>query len=325
MTNTPQTIDELRESFNRVYNGPDRLQREYDLVMESERLGVPLDTYRRLYELRGEEHMNPYPKPKNWQYAPREWGRWFWNLPKTKKGALIRKGGFWVVKQSFFVTVAFGLINYLRETPKREKLAHYQAWQMINSATGQKASAGRVEALQDLNKDGVSLVGLDANGANLQNINLQKAQLGKANLSKANLFKANLSKAEIGLTNLSQAHLLGVDFSQAHLINTNLSQADLSEANLSQANLFMSNLSKAELFNANLNGSALGCASYVIGVAPTITENIYCTNLKGAKNLTPEQIKKAKNWQKACYDPEFRKKLGLPPENPKNCAGEEKK
>ncbi|RUS93913.1 hypothetical protein DSM106972_095120 [Dulcicalothrix desertica PCC 7102] len=73
MTNTPPTIDELRESFNRVYDGPDRLQREYDLVMESERLGVPLDTYRRLYELRGEEHMNPYPKPKNWQYAPREW------------------------------------------------------------------------------------------------------------------------------------------------------------------------------------------------------------------------------------------------------------
>ena len=60
MSNNSPSIDELRESFNRVYYGPDRLQREYDLVREAERLGVPLDTYRRLYELRFSEEIAPF-------------------------------------------------------------------------------------------------------------------------------------------------------------------------------------------------------------------------------------------------------------------------
>ncbi|MFM6219918.1 MAG: hypothetical protein ACKPDM_06040 [Dolichospermum sp.] len=44
-----------------------------------------------------------------------------------------------------------------------------------------------------------------------------------------------------------------------------------------------------------------------------------CADFMGAKNLTPEQVKSAKNWEKACYDPELRIKLGLPPENPDYC------
>jgi hypothetical protein len=48
-------IGALRDSFNRVYHGPDRLRREYELTMEAERLGVHIDTYRRLYELRGKK------------------------------------------------------------------------------------------------------------------------------------------------------------------------------------------------------------------------------------------------------------------------------
>ena len=30
--------------------------------------------------------------------------------------------------------------------------------------------------------------------------------------------------------------------------------------------------------------------------------------------LTPEQVKKSYNWDKAYYEPEFREQLGLPPE-----------
>jgi uncharacterized protein YjbI with pentapeptide repeats len=39
--------------------------------------------------------------------------------------------------------------------------------------------------------------------------------------------------------------------------------------------------------------------------------NLSFANLRGAKNLTPEQVKSAKNWEKAYYDREFRKKLWL--------------
>ncbi|MDJ0598880.1 MAG: hypothetical protein QNJ37_08585 [Crocosphaera sp.] len=33
-----------------------------------------------------------------------------------------------------------------------------------------------------------------------------------------------------------------------------------------------------------------------------------------AKNITPQQIKQSKNWEKAKYDPDFRKELGLSPQ-----------
>lgn len=46
-------------------------------------------------------------------------------------------------------------------------------------------------------------------------------------------------------------------------------------------------------------------------------------NLIKAIGITPEQIKKAENWQQACYDRAFRKKLGLPSQNPKLCADDE--
>ncbi|MEB3182155.1 MAG: caspase family protein [Nostocaceae cyanobacterium] len=38
------------------------------------------------------------------------------------------------------------------------------------------------------------------------------------------------------------------------------------------------------------------------------------TDFSYAKDLTPEQVKSAKNWEKAIYDEDFRKKLGLPPQ-----------
>ncbi|WP_292732583.1 pentapeptide repeat-containing protein [Nostoc sp. JL31] len=63
-----------------------------------------------------------------------------------------------------------------------------------------------------------------------------------------------------------------------------MSYFDCTEAD---ANLRYANLSSADLSGANL--------SY-------------------AKNLTPEQVKSAENWDKAKYDKDFRAKLGLPPE-----------
>ena len=56
--------------------------------------------------------------------------------------------------------------------------------------------------------------------------------------------------------------------------------------------LGQSNLSSAQLGNADLTGAIL----------------------TGAKGITPEQIKQARDWQKAHYDDGFRKQLGLPPE-----------
>jgi hypothetical protein len=98
--------------------------------------------------------------------------------------------------------------------------------------------------------------------------------------------------------NLSQANLSGVNFSQADLARANLFKANLFKANFSEANLFKANFSEANLSEANFGSAGLLEA-----------------NFKGVKNLTPEQIKKAKNWEQARYDSDFRNQLGLPPEN----------
>jgi uncharacterized protein YjbI with pentapeptide repeats len=39
--------------------------------------------------------------------------------------------------------------------------------------------------------------------------------------------------------------------------------------------------------------------------------NLEGLDLRYVENLTPEQVKAAKNWEKAYYSDEFKKKLGL--------------
>lgn len=315
MANNLPSIDALLESFNRVYHGPDDLRREYDLVVESEKMGVPLDIYRRLYELRGEEPIAPYPKPQKWWHIPREWGKCMWHLPPKKKLLLSRKGIVSIIQNGAILTIALALGQYFLEAPERVKQSHYQAWQMINSARGQTASGGRIDALQDLVRDGVNLQDLDAPLANLSRINLAKANLSFANFSGSALIRANLSETQLVRAKLIQTSLWRTNLTGANLSISDLSSADLHGANLSKANFSGANFGIADssipsLDRPNLSYTRLGGAN--------ITE----ANFRGAKGLIPEQIKAAKNWQSACYDPDFRKQLGLPPENPKNCAGE---
>jgi len=99
-----------------------------------------------------------------------------------------------------------------------------------------------------------------------------------SNLMEGDLCKANLITAKLAKANLSKAFLWGV----------NLGFADLSYANLSYAYLIDAFLRDAILENANLEGA----------------------DLRGAI-FDPEEIKKAKNWDKAIYDEDMKKKLGL--------------
>ena len=53
-----------------------------------------------------------------------------------------------------------GIIIYWHGSNNRIKQKHYQAWQTINFAQGKTGSGGRIQALQELNEDGVSLLEL---------------------------------------------------------------------------------------------------------------------------------------------------------------------
>ncbi len=171
-------------------------------------------------------------------------------------------------------------------------------WQTVDAAKEQKVSPRRNQALQELVKAGISLARINLSGANLSGADLSFADLSSAKLSSAKLNDAGLIGAD-----LNGADLMGADLRSANLNGADLSGANLSGAYLKGAYLKGAYLKGAYLSRADLSRADLSCFS--------INKKLYCTNLSGAKNLSPEQVKSAKDWQQAQYDEDFHKKLGL--------------
>ena len=140
---------------------------------------------------------------------------------------------------------------------------------------------------------GAKLSGAKLSGANFYGADLSRAYLSGANLNGANFYSANLSSANLSSANLCFANLSGANLCFANLLGAYLSSAKLIGANLSGANFFSANLSDAKLSGANFSNTKLNNA------------DLCGANLVEAKNLTIEQIKQAKNWEKAVYNPEF--------------------
>lgn len=154
------------------------------------------------------------------------------------------------------IAIGSAAVVFFLEIPDRKKRDQYEAWQLINSGLNQTGSGGRVQALEDLKRDGVDLEGVAA----------PKADLSRINLSGGKLSRANFMLAQLDYS----------DLSNANLSNANLSFADLSCADLSNANLSFANLSNADLSGADLSGADLSCA-----------------DLSSPKSLTEEQLSKA--------------------------------
>lgn len=132
------------------------------------------------------------------------------------------------------------------------KASNYQAWAVVNSAQGKGGSGGRIDALQDLTRNGVSLAGVRLDGAWLEGIDLQGARLSRASLREANLSGAKLQGA-----NLEGADLTGVDLTGADLQGALLQGVAVSEAKLGTADLRRADL-------ADLRGwDAIRSASYL--------------------------------------------------------------
>ena len=180
------------------------------------------------------------------------------------------------------LTILIAVIFYVGECDERRmqsenqrKAKHYQAWQVINAAQGKPGSGGRIDALQDLTRDEVSLDYVDLSGANLTNINIESAKLSFADLSGASLLGANLARADLSMARLSRAILGGANLTEANLLGANLSRARLPGANLSKANLWGVDLSMARLYKANLSEA----------------------NHSG-EDLSKKNLKNIENWQK---------------------------
>jgi hypothetical protein len=151
---------------------------------------------------------------------------------------------------SFGVLIA--VVFYFAESGDRLKQKHYQAWQVINTAQGKGGSGGRLEALQELNADGVPLVGVDVSGAFLQGVHLQRARLLRSNFASADLRDSDFSFADFSDADLQSANLRQCILRNASLEHTDLTEADLWGTDLAGADLSRAILAHADLRYANL-------------------------------------------------------------------------
>lgn len=217
----------------------------------------------------------------------------------------IRESVLLSIVEGFSILVAVWL--FFLEAPERDKQAHYEAWKTIDSANGLRNSYARLQALQDLNDDRVSLSGFNAPEADLRGINLMGADLSKAYLSGADLSNANLSNANLSHANLVETKLTNAKLNNCNLTGANLSYSDFIEADLQDVDFVGANIVGANFVRANLAQAYFGDVNF--NECLLTDANLQKTKFFGVENLKIEQVKDAKNWSEGLYDAKMLAKL----------------
>lgn len=149
-------------------------------------------------------------------------------------------------------SILFAAIFYFAGSSDRLKQKHYQAWQVINSAQGKGGNGGRIDALQELNEDRVSLIGVDVRDAYLEGVRLENAQVRRAIFSSADLRNASFSHAHAGDAEFLSANLRGADLRECDLTGAQFDDADLAGARLGQADVAQASFARSDLRGADL-------------------------------------------------------------------------
>ena len=150
-------------------------------------------------------------------------------------------------------SVLFAVIFYFADSPDRLKQKHYQAWVVINTAQGKGGNGGRIDALQELNKDGMALIGVDVAQAYLEGLRLEKAKARRANFSSADLREADFEMAGLEDAVFRWANLRGANLRGTSLAGSDFDDADLFGASLAGADVGGVSLNRADLRGADLN------------------------------------------------------------------------
>jgi hypothetical protein len=150
------------------------------------------------------------------------------------------------------LSVLIAVIFYFSESDARMRQRHYQAWQVINTAQGKGGSGGRIEALEELAKDKVSLTGVDVSMAFLRGVDLKGANLVRANFHNSDVRRSSLSSTDLSDAILSGANFRDSDFRDSALRGTQLDDVELVRANLANADLSGATLDNADLRSTDL-------------------------------------------------------------------------
>ena len=145
------------------------------------------------------------------------------------------------------LSILVAVFFYFHDSENRIKQRHYQAWQVINTAQGKGGSGGRIEALQELNHDGVPLVGVDVSGAFLRGVRLGRARLLRSNFSAADVRNSDFKDAELQDSDLHSANFRHSTFQNASLLRVQMDDADFEGADFSHADLSDASLDDADL------------------------------------------------------------------------------
>jgi hypothetical protein len=224
---------------------------------------------------------NPKKRPESWKeykesVKPRwalgfhalEWG-WHWIAYYLDRWVFLE-----VLESLGTFSVLIAVIFYFSESGDRKKQKHYQAWQVINTAQGKGGSGGRIEALEELNRDRVALTGINAASAFLRGVRIRKGKLLRCNLEACDLRNSDFSGSDMQFADLKSAN-----FREANLSNADLRYADLQEADLNSANLRTAYLTGAKLADADLRNADLS------GVRWQNIESISKANIYGVRNI----------------------------------------
>jgi hypothetical protein len=197
------------------------------------------------------------------------------------------------------LSILVAVFFYFHDADNRVKQRHYQAWQVINTAQGKGGSGGRIDALQELNEDGVPLVGVDVSGAFLQGLHLSNARLLRSDFSAADVRNSDFRQSDLQDCNLHSANFRQAKFAQASLVGTRMDDADMQGADFSDADLSGAILDNADLRFVNFAKIQWRQIGSMKGA-----------NLFGSRNAPPEfidwaakhgavQIESDEGWERA--------------------------
>ena len=144
-----------------------------------------------------------------------------------------------------------------------------------------------------------SLAGLQLSNMHLEKVRLPKALLQFTQLEGSFLEKANLKEAKLTCANLASTLLARAELEGAALRRALMRSANLVEASLNGSDLRGADLVVAHLKATSLQGARMGCLPTGSGVR-------VCTDIRGATALTCEQLRRAKNWERAYRDDKMR-------------------
>jgi uncharacterized protein YjbI with pentapeptide repeats/ABC-type sugar transport system substrate-binding protein len=269
---------EINDSFNYIRAISDPINQEYELIQESKRLDIPVDSYRRLLAayIKSEDTSTlDHKLLKPVKFMDQRLGdfvAWCEGISLYKLSILIGQATLLLATGSYFI-----------DAPQRHQEELNNAKKLILDNANLQFNEARIDAFELLNQNCTTMVGIQAPKAYMPKLKLNKcyefkpdfqtffpkpiifryrgAKLNHANLAGADLSGANLAGADLSGANLEKANLAGANLAGANLAYANMKEVNLRRANLKDAHLVGANITYGIMSRANLESADLSEAN----------------------------------------------------------------